>query len=66
MTRSSDQERFRLDLVSVSSEVPVTCRLKRALKCLLRSFGLRCTRIEQLQPEGQPVAGNQDEQQPEG
>lgn len=49
---------------------PATNRLKRALKCLLRSFGLRCDRAEILPapavgplPEalvrGEPIADDQ-------
>jgi hypothetical protein len=34
---------------------PVDVRLRRALKCLLRSFGLRCVRVEEVpavEPDG--------------
>ncbi len=37
---------------------PATNRLKRALKVLLRSFGLRCDRAEELAaPPAGPLAG---------
>ena len=35
---------------------PIAIRLKRALKCLLRSFDLRCVRIEPCSPDAMPGA----------
>ena len=50
MTVPRNPERFLLllrDLDGNDPEAgPATNRLKRALKCLLRSFGLRCDRAE--------------------
>jgi hypothetical protein len=55
------RRRFRLTLEAIpprlrenmSPPVPVEVRLRMALKCLLRSFGLRCvTMPEELPPEG--------------
>lgn len=37
---------------------PVAIRLRRALKCLLRSFGLRCVRIEPTPAEPAPNAAH--------
>jgi hypothetical protein len=41
-----DCTRVRLTLRALPDAVPANHRLKRALKCLLRSFGMRCERIE--------------------
>ena len=50
MTAPRNPERFLLLLrdadASHSDAGPVIIRLRRALKCLLRSFGLRCDRAE--------------------
>jgi hypothetical protein len=40
--------RFRVTLAPMPSDVPALIRLKRALKCLSRSFRLRCERVEEL------------------
>jgi hypothetical protein len=32
------------------SEVPPACRLRRGLKVLLRSFGLRCLAVQEVGP----------------
>ena len=37
---------------------PLPARLKRALKCLLRSFGLRCTRIANAPPSTPDAPGD--------
>jgi len=43
---------FRLTLQPLPREFDPTgiVRLRRALKCLLRSFALRCTRVEPVRP----------------
>jgi hypothetical protein len=44
-------QRFRVDLEAAAATVPAEVRLKRALKVLLRSFGLRCTGVSELKDE---------------
>ena len=44
-------ERFTITLESVPSDIPAAARLKRALKVLLRSNGLRCVAAVETQPE---------------
>ena len=39
--------RFRLILESAPSDIPVNVRLRAALKCLLRSYGLRVVEAKQ-------------------
>ena len=48
--------RYRLTLRALPEEgaAPDPIRLRHALKCLLRSWGLRCELIEAL-PEGTPA-----------
>jgi hypothetical protein len=58
MTRAPD---YHLVLRPLRSDVPAVIRLRKALKMLLRDFGLRCVRIEQVAPEGQKCNGNRDE-----
>jgi hypothetical protein len=36
---------YTIDLTPEPSDVPAIIRLRKALKCLLRSLGLRCLRI---------------------
>jgi hypothetical protein len=52
MSAPGKPERFLLLLRDVEGNdpeaSPATNRLKRALKCLLRSFGLRCDRVEEF------------------
>ena len=43
-------ERFTITLESVPSDIPAAARLKRALKMLLRGFGLRCVTAVETQP----------------
>ena len=47
----TERPRYRIDLQAEASTVPAHVRLKRALKCLLRSFGFKAQRVEHLQPE---------------
>jgi hypothetical protein len=52
---------YRLTLKDAGSPwegptVPVEVRLRRALKCLLRSFGLRCVAVEEMPAGGPGVA----------
>jgi hypothetical protein len=42
---------FRLVLRSLPSKGPVEVRLRRALKCLQRAFGLKCIRVEEVPVE---------------
>lgn len=42
---------FVIELQSEPSDVPVAIRLRRALKVLLRSFGLRCTSVQEQKGE---------------
>ena len=34
---------------------PLPVRLRRALKCLLRAFALKCVRIEEVTPPVEPI-----------
>jgi hypothetical protein len=59
-TRQPAAGEFRLTLRAEPGFAgPVAVRLRRALKCLLRSFGLRCTRAEPAVP-GEPAGGGDD------
>jgi hypothetical protein len=40
----------RLTLVAQPDPAPADVRLRRALKCLLRSFGLRCVEVVEVSP----------------
>ena len=42
----TDRERFVITLEAERDEIPGVVRLKRALKFLLRSHGLRCLKAE--------------------
>jgi hypothetical protein len=46
--RKQDGPRFQLVLRSLPSGYPAIARLKRALKCLLRTFEFRCVECVQL------------------
>src|SRR5262245_11585194 len=51
---------IRLTLRPLRDTVPAVVRLRRALKCLLRSFGLKCVGVEQVprnRTEGDTSAG---------
>ncbi len=41
-------ERFTLTIRALPSETPVAVRLRHVLKGMLRAWGFRCERIEQL------------------
>jgi hypothetical protein len=43
-------ERYRLELEALADAVPAAVRLRRALKCLPRAFGLRCRLVAQVTP----------------
>lgn len=51
--------RIVLALEALDDPIPATVRMKRALKMLLRSFGLRCTRI--LPSDSEAVQDDQDD-----
>jgi hypothetical protein len=63
--RHPGSERYRLELEALADDVPAAVRLRRALKCLLRAFGLRCRSVPDLAPrqlrdgdgDGAPPAG---------
>jgi hypothetical protein len=46
MSEPKHPQTFQLTLRSERSEVPAMVRLRRAMKTLLRSYGLRAVRIE--------------------
>jgi hypothetical protein len=49
--RHQGGERYRLELEALAGDdAPPVVRLRSALKCLLRSFRLRCRRVEALPP----------------
>jgi hypothetical protein len=60
MARHPGGERFQLELEALSDDVPPAVRLRRALKCLLRTFGLRCRGVAavvaQLRTSNEPPA----------
>lgn len=58
--QADDRTPVKLTLLPLPDAVPATIRLRRALKCLLRSFGLKCVRIEDA-----PPAAADDEQKGE-
>jgi hypothetical protein len=47
-------------LKALPDAVPAAVRLKRALKCLLRSFGLRAVRVEELPASPEATEGSPD------
>jgi hypothetical protein len=51
-------ERYRLELEALADDVPAAVRLRRALKCLLRGFRLRCRSVADVRPR-QPPAGDE-------
>lgn len=48
-------ETYTLTLRPLPSPVPAEARLKRALKCLLRVYGLRCLAVQEQVAEDVPV-----------
>jgi len=56
VSRPEDDDRWHIELTPERSaqwsDYPIPLRMRRALKALLRSFGLRCTRL--LRPEAFP------------
>jgi hypothetical protein len=46
---------YVLTLRPLAGPVPVRLRLRRALKCLLRAFGLRCVAIREVRSSAPPV-----------
>jgi hypothetical protein len=46
-----DRERFALVLQAEPWTTPAVSRLRRALKLLLRSFGLRCVECREVKPD---------------
>ena len=54
MTRMESRPRFRIELQAEMNESDPSgiIRLRRALKVLLRSFGLRCVKAVQLSTDG--------------
>jgi hypothetical protein len=56
MSEHQGGERYRLQLEAARDNAPPQIRLRAALKCLLRTFGLRCRSVEALitQMPGQP------------
>lgn len=65
MSKPARGERFRLELLAEPIEGwPAAIRLRLALKRLLRSFRLRCYRVEELPAAVTPPAsGDQDKPQ---
>jgi hypothetical protein len=45
-------------------DAPPEVRLRRALKCLLRTFGLRCVRVEDVSADPEAEPSSDDERQP--
>jgi hypothetical protein len=51
---TSPRTRYRLELEAKPAGVPPDVRLRRALKVLLRAFGLKCLSAREVKPdEGQ-------------
>jgi hypothetical protein len=48
--RDSLRSRYRLELEAKPAGVPADVRLRRALKVLLRAFGLRCVWVREVGP----------------
>jgi hypothetical protein len=44
-------QRYLITLAPVGDGPPAEVRVRRALKCLLRSFGLRCTAVRLADPD---------------
>jgi hypothetical protein len=44
-------ERIELVLMAQPSDVPTWPRVRGALKCLLRTFGLRCVSVRDVTPQ---------------
>lgn len=53
----AQQPRYRLLLQAQAGPVPAVVRLRRALKCLLRSFGLKCVAVEEVWTEQADASG---------
>jgi hypothetical protein len=52
---NTDTEVYVLTLKAIKSwHTPAIVRLRAALKCLLRGWGLRCTSIKPEQPKAEP------------
>jgi hypothetical protein len=52
--RNPEGERYRLELEALADDVPAAVRLRRALKCLLRGFRLRCRVVAEVTPRRPP------------
>jgi hypothetical protein len=50
---------YHLVLRPLPCAVPAVVRVRKALKTLLRAFGLKCVRIEEKLAEGPNCGGNQ-------
>jgi hypothetical protein len=48
-----DRKPVRLTFVPEMSEIPANIRLRKLLKLALRTFGLRCVRVEDVRVEDQ-------------
>jgi hypothetical protein len=57
-----ERERFTLHVTALPDSVPAVIRLRKALKCLLRSFRLRCTAARET---GEPVGEADDREEGE-
>ena len=51
MTGKGSRYKLTLRAIPEADAPPDAIRLRRALKCLLRSWGLRCERIEEVGEE---------------
>jgi len=66
MSKHPAGERYRLTLRALPGDTPVAIRLRHVLKGLLRAWGFRCERVEQLHQETeadapQPITADQGE-----
>ncbi len=57
----ADEPDYLIRLRTEPSGVPTVVRLRRALKVLKRTFGLRCVHIEHTAQESPPMAHQGDE-----
>jgi hypothetical protein len=53
-------ERFHLELQATPGTVPAIIRLRRALKGLLRGYGLQCVRIREIETTESVTAGTSE------
>ncbi len=53
MTRPSERPVYRLVIRAKPDSIPAMVRLRRAIKHLLRWFGLQVVRIEEIQPDAE-------------